>query len=669
MNYLIICLIVLYIFSIVYLLFAKEFLSPFSGLKESKILPSGETVRVISPGSYMMLFFICLFYLFVFSLAPLFALAIFLAHTFIDPEKEPPPPPEKPKPEPPVPMIREKYEGVEPPSAIIIRCAENPFDLLPDTILYIEDDPDPLINHFFIHEQEKLASILAGIKQYCHVNPRVLYLPSIAGNMQEHTTVEVLSYYFPFLERERIAQLSSGISSYDTRSLSRMILGRLGYSGEIYPGFLRRRIFGDPKPGEFEFSYVDLRSKDRHEFEKKLWLYFSHLDLHGDRFYYQLSSGDAYITEGRPDKLTENRFDYGKHTLAREIQEKIDQLKQSGDRHLLLHILGNHYDQATAPSPFLESGISRLVIAGGFRIFLPGYGNMEVELTPLPKTVFLFFLRHPEGVMLKYLCDHKAELLGIYKLLSGRESLDEMTISIDELTDPTNNSINEKCSRIKEAFLKRFDDRIARNYYVTGERKKEKGIRLGRDLVTWEVDLSQFPEAVPAKSAETAMEIERRAEEFYKRAKEQLDLKNYPEAIEGFTKALAFNDVHFNALAHRAVAHFETGNYRQAVIDNNRAIELHPDVTFAHHNRAEAKLMLKSYKGAYDDVTLYLKKANPKCAPSYFMRGLILMEMKDLAGACQDWFTAHSLGHPEARKYLKKYPKIKIREPLIERRG
>ena len=70
--------------------------------------------------------------------------------------------------------------------------------------------------------------------------------------------------------------------------------------------------------------------------------------------------------------------------------------------------------------------------------------------------------------------------------MSGRDSREDIRRSIDDVTDPTRNSINEKCSRIKQAFLREFDDSIARNYYITGGRGEPKKILLPRDMVTWE---------------------------------------------------------------------------------------------------------------------------------------------------------------------------------------
>lgn len=58
--------------------------------------------------------------------------------------------------------------------------------------------------------------------------------------------------------------------------------------------------------------------------------------------------------------------------------------------------------------------------------------------------------------------------------------------SIDDVTDPTKNSINEKCARIREAFVSQFDERLAEHYIVTGERNTPKRIKLSPNLLVWE---------------------------------------------------------------------------------------------------------------------------------------------------------------------------------------
>ena len=132
--------------------------------------------------------------------------------------------------------------------------------------------------------------------------------------------------------------------------------------------------------------------------------------------------------------------------------------------------------------------LSRLRITKHYKILLVDY-DKEVKMGPLPKTVFLFYLRHPEGIKFSYLQDHVDELREIYGLVSVNDDPQKMEESINALIDPFNNSICEKCAAIKRAFVLQVKDNIAKNYYVTGTQGGEKCISLDRSLVEWECEL------------------------------------------------------------------------------------------------------------------------------------------------------------------------------------
>lgn len=135
-----------------------------------------------------------------------------------------------------------------------------------------------------------------------------------------------------------------------------------------------------------------------------------------------------------------------------------------------------------------KAQLSRLVISKDYRVLLPDYNDIEVKMEPLVKAVFFLFLKHPEGIVFKELADYREELLGIYKELKPI-GLNKRTIqSIEDVTNPILNSINEKCARIRSAFIREFDESLAKNYFVTGERGEPKKISLPRDLVIWETD-------------------------------------------------------------------------------------------------------------------------------------------------------------------------------------
>ena len=132
--------------------------------------------------------------------------------------------------------------------------------------------------------------------------------------------------------------------------------------------------------------------------------------------------------------------------------------------------------------------LSRLRITKQFRIVLVDY-DKEVKMGPLPKTVFLFYLRHPEGVQFSYLQDHVKELRHIYGHLSRNDDPKKMEESISSLINPLNNSISEKCTAVKNAFLRQVTEDVSKHYYIRGVQGGKKGIALNRDLVEWECEL------------------------------------------------------------------------------------------------------------------------------------------------------------------------------------
>lgn len=183
--------------------------------------------------------------------------------------------------------------------------------------------------------------------------------------------------------------------------------------------------------------------------------------------------------------------------IANELSSLVKELVDVGRKDLLLRAIG---------VPLLEelrieaakARLSRLLITKDYRFLLIDYDNKEVVMNPVHKAVYLLFLHHPEGIEFKKLCDYRDELQGYY--LATARLMDKQTISdsIDMLVDPLNNSINEKCSRIKSVFLSMMDQYTANFYIVSSHTQKHivgssriwyerlKVITLPRDLVVWE---------------------------------------------------------------------------------------------------------------------------------------------------------------------------------------
>ena len=162
------------------------------------------------------------------------------------------------------------------------------------------------------------------------------------------------------------------------------------------------------------------------------------------------------------------------NVLVEEIKERIRKLKDYGMSEKELTSLFE------AERPLLKLTISR-----NYRLYL-GEQRMEVRMEPLVKAVYLLFLRHPEGIIFKDLPDYRQELTKIYSDVRPWGLTDRAIQSIEDVTNPMLNSINEKCARIRAAFVGQFDEYMAKSYYIDGLRGEAKKIALPRNLVAWE---------------------------------------------------------------------------------------------------------------------------------------------------------------------------------------
>ena len=172
--------------------------------------------------------------------------------------------------------------------------------------------------------------------------------------------------------------------------------------------------------------------------------------------------------------LKDTKTDEELKQLMEELKKKMGRLKEYGmsEKEILSSL---HTDQQ----------LPQLIITRNYRIFL-GDEHREVHLEPLVKSVYLLFLKHPEGIIFKDLPDYRKELALIYNKVRPWGLTDRALKSIEDVTNPMLNSINEKCARIRRTFVTMLDSSVAEQYYIKGARGKAKKIALPRDLVDWE---------------------------------------------------------------------------------------------------------------------------------------------------------------------------------------
>ena len=183
--------------------------------------------------------------------------------------------------------------------------------------------------------------------------------------------------------------------------------------------------------------------------------------------------------------------------MAAEVKRLASQLNAMGHNDLLYKAIGASLLEELKLEA-AKTRLSRLVITPDYRFILADYQNLEIELQPVHKAVYLLFLAHPEGIEFKRLSEYRSELLKYYLVTARNMDKQKIEDSVDHLINPLDNAINEKCSRIKRAFYELMDEYTANFYIISGHVQKRiagsdriwyerlKTISLPRDLVVWE---------------------------------------------------------------------------------------------------------------------------------------------------------------------------------------
>ena len=164
--------------------------------------------------------------------------------------------------------------------------------------------------------------------------------------------------------------------------------------------------------------------------------------------------------------------------LLDEVKEKVRKLKEYGVEEAEIVAAMNE-----------EELFPQLVVTEKYEVVLADGKDTEVKMEPLVKAVYLLFLSHPEGIVLKCLSDYRKELTQLYLLLRPAGLTDRVLQSIEDVTNPTLNSINEKCARIRKAFSGLLPQSVARYYSISGKRGEIKKIDLVRANVVWKCKL------------------------------------------------------------------------------------------------------------------------------------------------------------------------------------
>lgn len=335
-------------------------------------------------------------------------------------------------------------------------------DVISWDLIYVENEYCESLNKFFINHK--------GFRPF--VMYKYTYLPNLCEELNDD---EVFHYFYPNIppEEKRVFQIDSKYPLQylwypeDAQKFKHGMVffkGRMDKYGQKYI----RGHYYELEEGDDESIIAQLETIARAIHEEYRHACFYCIDKKPE------------WEEGSTEEYADGMFkwvlaDKEASGLIDEVRERIKKLEEYGiGKKLLLTLLDE------------KPKLSRLVVTQDMRILLPDYNNMEIKLEPINKAVYLLFLRHPEGIMFKYLPDYRKELAEIYQKIKPFGLNDRALRSIEDVTNPCLNSINEKCARIRGVFISQFDSDLAYHYCIYGMRGKVKKISLPRDLVIWE---------------------------------------------------------------------------------------------------------------------------------------------------------------------------------------
>ena len=127
---------------------------------------------------------------------------------------------------------------------------------------------------------------------------------------------------------------------------------------------------------------------------------------------------------------------------------------------------------------------SRLEVRGlSKRVYLTDLGDLEINLNPKERALFLLYLNHPEGIMRSHLVDHKVELRTYYAIFSQQPDNRSIDEAIDRLTDVIDGNMDVIMSRIRRKFKQAVGEQQFEDYSIMASQEGTHKIRLNRELV------------------------------------------------------------------------------------------------------------------------------------------------------------------------------------------
>lgn len=189
----------------------------------------------------------------------------------------------------------------------------------------------------------------------------------------------------------------------------------------------------------------------------------------------------ALLSLGASGALEEPVADYGGMLEQMEAEDLLVLLGQVRER---LKVMGVSTSVAeTTPEPVAAP--VDLYIDRHYTIRTGAPDGPVLPLRPLVKTLFILFLRHPEGILLKERDKFRRELEEIYTIISPAASREDVLARVGRLVDIQDNSFSEKASVLNARLEELLPSGLAEVYKIQGYNGHPRRVPLNPLLVHW----------------------------------------------------------------------------------------------------------------------------------------------------------------------------------------
>ena len=192
------------------------------------------------------------------------------------------------------------------------------------------------------------------------------------------------------------------------------------------------------------------------------------------------------------------------------------------------------------------------------------------------------------------------------------------------------------------------------------------GLR-GEDVAHLVKNVAVISQSLPVKSLDILKEDPKQdtksnliAEDYFDQGYEKANRQDYKGAIEDYTKAIELKPDYAVAYNNRGNSRSNLSDNKGAIEDYNKAIELKPDDAEAYSNRGVSRSNLSDNKGAIEDYTKAIE-LKPDYADAYYNRAASHEDLGDRNSAIADYRKAVDLyptDNPWRKKALDKIKRL-----------